>query len=260
MEKEKAKWVAIVGTLDTKGPEIGFLRDCLQDLGCRVKVVDVGLLSPPCIPADVCREDVCARANASLEALLSGSEGKLEAMSCMARGVISLAGEWMASGEMAGLMALGGGVGTWIGTTIMRSLPLGFPKVMISTMPFDMRPHIGTKDIILMPSVADLLGLNPMLRTVLRNAAAALAGMVRQPVKHEVPKPVVGMTGMGVTTPTILSSRKILEDQGFEVTTFNATGLGGAAFEECTETGMFSAVLDLTTHEITNWVFKGLAL
>ena len=252
--------MVVVGTLDTKEPEVAFLRECLQGLGCKTKVVDVGLLSPPCIPADVCREEVCARANASIEALLSGTEGKLEAMTCMVRGVISLVGDWMALGEMAGIIALGGGVGTWIGTTIMRSLPLGLPKVMVSTVPFDMRPHIGTKDIVLIPSVADILGLNPMLRTVLRNAAAALAGMVKQPVKHEVSKPVVGMTGMGVTTPAILSSRRILEDKGLEVTTFHATGLGGSAFEECIQTDMFSGVLDLTTHEITNLVFKGVAM
>ena len=255
------KYLVIVGTLDTKGPETAFLNDCLRSLGWKTRVIDAGLLAPPTLTPDVTREEVAARAGKTIEGLLSKGRDKVTAVNAMAEGALALVKEWLRKEEVGGVIALGGGVGTWLGTMVMRSLPLGLPKVMISTVPFpDIRPILGTKDIVLFPSVADILGLNPLLRTVLRNAASALAAMAGLPPAKEAHKKVIGSTSLGITTPAVLNSRRILEDRGYEMTCYHANGYGGRAFEEGVRDGMFSGVLDLTTHEITNRLFGGTCL
>jgi uncharacterized protein (UPF0261 family) len=257
------KYLVILGTLDTKGPETAFLRDCLQSLGWETRVIDAGLLSPPTFPPDVTREEVAQRAGTTIKALVPPHGDKVEAIESMARGIALLLNDWLSAGEVAGVIGLGGGVGTWLATQVMQSLPLGLPKVVVSTVPFqDIRPLLGTKDIVVFPSVADILGLNPLLRMILRHAAASLAGMANlspAPIPAR-PKKVIGATGLGITTPVLMSSKRILEKQGFEMTCYHATGYGGRAFEEGIGSGMFSAVLDLTTHEITNQLFKGVAI
>jgi uncharacterized protein (UPF0261 family) len=254
-----SRYVIVFGTLDTKGPEVAFLRDQLQELGCKTRVVDVGIASSAAYHGDIGREEVEARADADINALLKMEEGKIKAMEAMARGTMSLMEQWLGSGEIAGAMALGGGLGTWVGLKVMGALPLGLPKIMISTLPFDVRSHLGANDIMLFPSVADILGLNPMLRKILRNAAGAMAGMVTLPEMPMSSKRVIGITALGVTTPLVLASRRILEHKGFEVAGFHAVGLGGTAFEEWTGMGMFAGVLDLSPHEITSLIFKGVA-
>jgi len=252
------RYLVIIGTLDTKGMEIAFLRDCLHRLDWKTRIVDAGLLSSPAFPPDVTREEVAARAGKTIEGLLSEGKDKVDAINAMARGTLSFVEEWVHRGEVGGVIALGGGVGTWLGTAVMRWLPLGLPKMMVSTMPFqDIRPIIGTKDIILFPSVADILGLNPLLRTILRNAASSLAAMAGLPPLEESKKKVIGSTSLGITTPAVLASRRILEGHGYEMTCYHANGYGGRAFEEGVSRGMFSAVLDITTHEITNQLLHG---
>lgn len=252
------RFLVIIGTLDTKGVEVAFLRDCLRDLGWRTKVIDAGLLNPPSFAPDVSREEVLSRVGKTPEKLLSREKDKVSAVEAMAEGIRSLLMGWVERGEMAGVISLGGGVGTWLGMSVMRHLPLGMPKVMVSTIPFqDIRPLLGTKDIVLFPSVADILGLNPLLRTVLRNAASALAAMASVSAREESTPKVIGATSLGITTPAVLASRRILERQGYEMTCYHANGYGGRAFEEGAAMGMFSGVLDLTTHELTNQLFHG---
>ena len=255
------RYLVILGTLDTKGPETAFLNQCLRSLGWETRIIDVGLLSPPAFTPDVTREEVAARAGKTIEGLLSEGKDKVTAVNAMAQGALSIVEEGIQRREVGGVIALGGGVGTWLGTAVMRSLPLGLPKVMVSTIPFqDIRPIIGTKDIILFPSVADILGLNPLLRTILRNAASGLAAMAGLPPQEETEKRVIGSTSLGITTPAVMTSRRILEDHGYEMTCYHANGYGGRAFEEGVRNGMFSGVLDLTTHEITNQLFGGTCL
>ena len=257
------KYLVILGTLDTKGPETAFLRDCIHSLGWKTKIIDTGLLAPPVFTPDVTREEVASRVGKTVEELLTGEKDKVAAVNAMAQGALAIVEEGIRRREVGGVIALGGGVGTWLGTAVMRSLPLGLPKVMVSTLPFqDIRPIIGTKDIVIFPSVADILGLNPLLRMILGHAAACLAGMASAPPSPITgrSKRVIGATGLGITTPALMSSKRILEKQGFEMTCYHATGYGGRAFEEGIGAGMFSAVLDLTTHEITNQLFKGIAL
>ncbi|RPJ10533.1 MAG: UPF0261 family protein [Deltaproteobacteria bacterium] len=255
------KYLVIIGTLDTKGPETAYLRDCVNAYGRKTRIIDAGLLSPPAFSPEVTRQEVAARAGKTLEGLLSDGRDKIAAVNAMAEGCLAIVNDWLGKDEVGGVIALGGGVGTWLGTTVMRSLPLGLPKVMVSTIPFqDIRPILGTKDIVLFPSVADILGLNPLLRAILRNAASALAAMAGLAPLEETTKKVVGSTSLGITTPAVLTSRRILEDHGYEMTCYHANGYGGRALEEGITGGMFSAVLDLTTHEVTNQLLGGTCL
>jgi uncharacterized protein (UPF0261 family) len=247
----------IIGTLDTKGPEIGFLKERFATLGATALVVDVGVMGTPSFAADKTREEVAARVGTTVAALLATAEDKVAPMRAMAEGATAILKEWLAEGRVAGVISIGGGVGTWVAASVMRALPLGLPKVLVSTLPYDIRPHLGTRDIVVIPSVADILGLNPTLRTILNGAAAALLAMAAAPVPQGTAKPVIGMTGLGITTPAVLAARQILEADGFEVASFHAAGPGGAAFEEWIGLDLFPAVLDLTTHEITDEVFDG---
>lgn len=252
------RFAVILGTLDTKGQEIAFLRDCFRDHGRNVKIIDVGVQGEPEIKADVTRQEVAGRAGTTVEALRAGATDKIGPLHGMARGAEALLAEWADAGKVAGVISIGGGVGTWLATTIMRALPFGLPKIVVSTLPFDIRPQLGAKDIVVMPSVADVLGLNPPLRIVLRNAVAALCGMADvATLRVASDKPLIGLTGMGITTPAVLTARRILESQGFEVASFHATGSGGRVVEEWIGMGMFRAVLDLTTHELTDNIFDG---
>ena len=261
MKKPSTKYLMVIGTLDTKGAETAFLRDCIHSFGWKTKIIDTGLLAPPAFAPDVTREEVASRVGRTVEELLSGEKDKVAAVNAMAQGALSIVEEGIQRREVGGVIALGGGVGTWLGTAVMRSLPLGLPKVMVSTIPFqDIRPIIGTKDIILFPSVADILGLNPLLRTILRQAAAALAAMAEIPSVEVRSKKVIGSTSLGITTPAVMASRRILEEHGYEMTCYHANGYGGRALEEGISSGMFSGVLDLTTHEITNQLFDGTCL
>ena len=261
MKDRSPRYLVIIGTLDTKGVETAFLRDCIHSLGWRTKIIDTGVLAPPAFVPDITREEVLSRVGRTIEELLSTAKDKVAAVSAMAQGCFSIVAEQTQRGEVGGVIALGGGVGTWIGTEVMRSLPLGLPKVMVSTIPFpDIRPILGTKDIVLFPSVADILGLNPLLRTILRHAASALAAMAEHPFLEARSKKVIGSTSLGITTPAVMASRRILEEHGYEMTCYHATGYGGRALEEGIRSGMFTGVLDLTTHEITNQLLGGMSL
>ena len=258
MKPGQNSYVMIIGTLDTKGEEVLYLCRQLQTLGIDAKIIDVGISGTPTCPHDIGREEIALKAGYKLASLMDKEGGKLEAMSVMANGALSLVKEKVASKEAAGVMALGGGVGTWIGMTIMRALPFGLPKIMISTLPFDIRSDLGAKDIIIFPSVADILGLNPILRKVLQNASGAMAGMIDLEQVTRNTKKVIGITALGVTTPLVNHCKEILENEGFEITAFHGVGVGGKNFEEWVQTGIFSGILDLTPHDINNILFGGI--
>jgi uncharacterized protein (UPF0261 family) len=250
--------VALLGALDTKGPEVVYVRDTLARLGWSARVLHIGLRAPGRLPvgladADIRVPDVPAAELAALP--------KVAAMARIAEAVGPQVADWVTRREIAGVMGLGGGVGTWIGAEVMRSLPLGFPKLIVSTLPYDVRPLLHGRDIVFFSSVADILGLNPMLRAVLSNAAAAMDGMARAwvPFGGDAIAHTLGATGLGITTPALLVARDLIEHAGFELASFHANGLGGAAFEEWISLGMFRGVLDLTTSELTSELFDGIA-
>ncbi|MBT8355009.1 MAG: Tm-1-like ATP-binding domain-containing protein [Desulfofustis sp.] len=255
---EPHKDIVIIGTLDTKGVEISFLASQLQSFNLTTKIIDVGIGSTPQIQADIGRDVVASKTASDIARILIHTEGKLKAMDAMARGAIGVLEELIESDEVSGVMALGGGVGTWIGMKILRSLPFGLPKIMISTLPFDIRSSMGAKDIMIIPSVTDILGLNPILRKVLQNAAGAMVGMAELSELSATSAQVIAVTALGVTTPLANSCKYILEAEGYEVATFHGVGVGGKIFEEWVQTGLFTGVLDLTPHDINNFLFDGI--
>jgi uncharacterized protein (UPF0261 family) len=244
--------IVIAATLDTKGREAGLVRDYIAARGHEPVVVDTGVLGTPAIPAEIPRQEVARAAGTSLDELVRAAD-RGGAIETMARGLAALVQRLHAEGRLDGILGIGGSAGTAIGTAAMRALPVGVPKVMVSTMASgDTRPYVGTKDITMMYSVVDVAGINRLSRRILANAAGAICGMVEAreagaPTGEE--KPLIAATMFGVTTPCVTRARELLEANGFEVLVFHATGTGGQAMEGLIEDGFIAGVLDITTTE-----------
>ena len=242
--------VVIVGTLDTKGEEIGFARDVLEAQGVGVHVVDVGVMGDPEFDPDTTASEVAEAAGTTLDALReAGDRG--EAIEAMGEGASAVTTGLHDEGRLDGVLGLGGSGNTSIATAAMRALPVGVPKVMVSTMASgDTEPYVGARDVMMLYSVADIEGLNRLSRQVIANAALAMVGMVTNDPDVEVEdKPTVGITMFGVTTPCVQAAREYLEDRGYETIVFHATGTGGRAMESLVEEGVIDGVLDVTTTE-----------
>ena len=255
--------VYIVGTLDTKGTEVGYIRDLLNGYGVETRIVDAGCLGEPTLTADISRETVFEAAGTTLaEVRLRGDRGA--AVTLAATGVTKLISDAQARGEVSGVVGLGGSAGTNIGTAAMRSLPLGIPKLMVSTLASGQtRPYVGSKDILMLNAVVDIAGLNRISRTILGNAARAMAGMVLHQVAPaqsavENDRPLIAATMFGVTTPCVERARQVLEKAGYEVVVFHATGIGGEAMEGLIRDGLFVGVLDITTTELADELVGGI--
>ncbi len=250
--------VFLLATLDTKGSEADFVCNQLRELGIEVLLVDTGCLGEPACTADISRQEVFKAAGTTLEEV-AGKADRGQAVTMAAEGAARLIAEAHARGRLDGIMALGGSAGTTIGTRAMRTLPIGVPKLMVSTLASgQVRPYVGDKDILMLNSVVDIAGLNRISRVILAEAAAALAGMVLQqtePVHDD--KPLIAATMFGVTTPCVQRARQILEQAGYEVLIFHATGNGGQAMESLIDEGLISGVLDITTTELADELFGG---
>lgn len=244
------KKVAILGTLDTKGPEFKFIKDVVESTGLETIVINAGVVGKAYFDPDFTNRDVSKVGGFELDELIAKDDRGL-AMDVMMKGSSKIVLDLFKKGELGGLISLGGSAGTTIGTYAMQALPVGVPKVMVSTVASgDTRPYVGVKDITMMYSVVDISGINSISRQILANAAFAIAGMV----KGEVPevkdeKPLIAATMFGVTTPCVTKAREYLEEQGYEVLVFHATGAGGMAMESLIEAGFIKGVLDLTTTE-----------
>lgn len=254
--------VVIVATLDTKGIEASFVRDQIATWGLDTILIDPGILGSPAVPADITRYQVAEAAGTTLEALLEQGE-KGVAIAKQTEGVCNIVQDLYTQGRLHGIVSLGGGQGSSIGTAAMRSLPYGVPKLMLSPIAsglFQFGPYVGTKDISMMHSVTDILGINVISRPILQNAANAIAGMaLRAPPEMESDKPSVAITMLGITTPCVMRIKEALEGEGYEVVPFHANGTGGPAMENLIEAGKFEAVIDLSTHEIIDHQNGGLA-
>ena len=258
---EHAPVVAVLATLDTKGREVGWLCEQIVVHGCKPLIMDVGVMGRPALRADVTREEVCKAGGVSLAELLM-SPTRQSAAPVVVGGTCQLLGQRVARGEVQAVVGIGGTQGTSTCTAIMQTLPYGFPKVMVSTVAAgDVSAFVGIKDVTMMFSVGDILGLNPLLRRILANAAAAACGMARVVVTSS-PKaggrPVVGMTNLGVLTDGALRAVARLESKGFEVVVFHAVGSGGRAMERMLRDGMLGAVFDYALGEISDELFGGL--
>ncbi len=250
--------IALIGTFDTKGEEFCFLRDRVESAGMRTIMIDVGVLGTPPFAPDISQADVAAAANEDLAALRKQRD-RGRSVAAMALGATAILGRLFAQGAIHGVASLGGSAGTTIATAAMRALPYGFPKLMVSTLAAgDTRPYLGTKDICMMPSVLDISGLNHLSRRILSNAAGAICGMVAaEPPSGPDERPAIAATMFGVTTPCVTAARRILEERGFEVLVFHATGAGGQAMEQLIEDGAIQAVLDITTTELADELAGG---
>lgn len=255
------KSIIVIGTLDTKGQEIAYVRDLIADRGHQPVVVDSGVLGEPAIEAAISRHEVAAAAGTSIEEVLAGGD-KNKAISTMARGVTSIATRLHAEGKLDGVIALGGVQGTVIGTAAMRALPVGLPKVMVSTVANGQAtfgPFVGTKDIAIMHSVADILGLNIITRQVLAEAAGAVVGMAELALgPQSTDRPTVAMTMAGVTTSCVMRARELFEGWGYEVIAFHCNGVGAKAMEELADAGQLQGILDLSPHDIGGYLRGGL--
>lgn len=242
--------VVIVGTLDTKAEEIEFARDVIESQGVDVHLVDTGIVEDPEIEPDTSGSEVAAAGETTLDTLReSGDRGA--AIEAMGTGAAAIARELHEAGILTGILGLGGSGNTSIVTEAMRALPVGVPKLMISTVASgDTEPYVGIKDVTMMYSVADIEGLNQLSREIIANGALAMVGMVANDPDVEVEKrPTIGITMFGVTTPCVQAARSYLEDAGYETIVFHATGTGGRAMENLIEQGIIDGVLDVTTTE-----------
>ena len=243
------KTVALLGALDTKGPEYAFVKQCIEARGHKVLTIDAGVLGPPYYPPDVSRRQVAAAAGADID-LLVQQRDRGAAMAAMSRGVEKLVPELYAAGRFDGIMALGGGGGTSVACAAMRALPLGVPKVMVSTVAGgDVSGYVGVHDIVMIPAIVDVAGLNRISRGVFARAASAICGMVETTVPSGDDRPLVAATMFGNTTACVETAKAVLEQFGYEVLVFHATGTGGRTMENLIAAGMFVGVLDITTTE-----------
>jgi uncharacterized protein (UPF0261 family) len=244
-----AKSIAIVATLDTKGDEAKLIRDYVAARGHRPLLIDTGVLGQPSPPGDVTRAEVARAGGADLEELRA-SQDKARAMEVMTRGAAAVAERLHREGRLDGVVGIGGSAGTAIGTSAMRALPVGVPKVMVSTVAAgDTRPYVGTKDIAMLYSVVDVAGINRLSAAILTNAAGAVVGMAEAEPPHIAEKPIIAASMFGNTTACVDRARKALEDAGFEVLVFHATGSGGQTMESLIADGFVEGVLDVTTTE-----------
>jgi uncharacterized protein (UPF0261 family) len=252
------KTVAILGTLDTKGQEFGYLRSCIESAGLGTLLIDCGVLADPELTPNVSRQEVAAAGGFRIGDLVAAYD-RGAAIAAMTSGATIVIQRLFQGKTIHGLISLGGSAGTTIGTAAMRSLPAGFPKVMVSTLASgDTRPFIGTKDIVMMYPIVDIAGLNRLSRRILGNAAAAIVGMVNQESAEAAgTKPLIAATMFGVTTPCVTAARKLLEESGCEVMVFHATGTGGMAMEELISDGYIAGVLDITTTELADELVGG---
>jgi uncharacterized protein (UPF0261 family) len=250
--------VLLLGTLDTKGDEFAFLRARLRDAGVGVLLADVGTLEPASVEPDITREEVGAAAGVDVEGLrAAGDRGA--AISGMAGAAATLARRLYDEGRIHGVLSAGGSGNTAIATAAMQALPVGVPKLMVSTMAAgDTSDYVGGVDVTMMASVTDVAGINSISARILANAAGAMAGMVNAAAPQvEDGRPLVAATMFGVTTPCVTRAREELERRGYEVLVFHATGTGGKAMEALVEGGLLSGVLDATTTELCDDLVGG---
>jgi uncharacterized protein (UPF0261 family) len=247
-----SKTIAIIAAYDTKGAEAGYVAEQIRRRGHRVLTIDVGTLADT-PGVDVTPHEVAAAGGASLAALRAeGDKGK--AMAAMAAGAAAIGEKLFREGRFDAILGLGGTAGTATGTAAMRALPVGVPKVMVSTVASgDTSPYVGTRDVTMIYSVVDVAGLNSISRTILANAAGAVSGIAETVVeKGESDRPTIAASMFGNTTACVDRARAALEAMGYEVLVFHATGSGGHTMEELVREGHIDAVLDLTTTELAD--------
>ena len=251
------KQLLIIATLDTKGKEAAYVKDCVQRLGIHPILMDVGTLGEPLTHPDITRAEVVEAAGYRFENLIKENNRSI-AIKAVQEGGAILARHLFEEGKLHGVLGMGGGTGTAIVTHIMRSLPFGLPKVVLSTVASrDIREYIGTKDIVMFHSVADILGFNEFMRLMLGQAAYAICGMIEKGSGIKKKKPMVAVTAYGINSVCAIQAEPLLQERGYEMIAFHANGIGGMAMEEFIAQGLVAGVIDFTLHEIADEMFGG---
>jgi uncharacterized protein (UPF0261 family) len=243
------KTIAVIGALDTKGPEFAFVKAEIERRGHRALVVNTAVVGAPTFEPDISAERVAEAGGASLAALRAQAD-RGAAMEVMTRGVARVVKDLYDAGKIDGVLGMGGSAGTIIGTSAMRALPVGVPKVMVSTLASgDVKPYVGTKDVVMIHSVVDVAGVNRVSARIYANAVGAMVGMVETSTPQIASRPVIAASMFGNTTPVVTRCRETFEKRGFEVLIFHAVGTGGQTMEDLIRAGYVNGVADITTTE-----------
>lgn len=251
------KVIALIGALDTKATEFQFVKEQIERHGHRVLMINTGVIGEPPFTPDIPSSEVAAAGGVSLEELRKRHD-RGEAMKVMARGAAVVAAKLHQEGRIDGILGMGGSAGTAVGTSAMRALPVGFPKVMVSTVASgDTRNYVGAKDITMIPSVVDVSGINRISRQIFTRAAGAICGMVEAEVPPAEDRPLLAASMFGNSTQAVDHGRAILEKNGYEVLVFHCTGTGGATMESLVADGYIDGVFDITTTEWADEVCGG---
>lgn len=256
-----SKRIILLGTLDTKGPEFNFARQLIEDRGHRSVTIDCGIMGVPFFEPTISRHKVAAAASTTIEDILAKSD-KNNAIRTMTEGSTAIVRDLYRDGQLDGMLALGGGQGTIMATTVMQALPFGVPKVMVSAVANGQAafgPFVGIRDITIIHSVADVLGLNKVTRRVITEGVGAVCGMVEMDVaEQQTDRPTIGMTTAGVTTACAMHARDLLESRGYEVIAFHCNGVGAKAMEELADAGHVDGILDISPKDIPDLLFGGI--
>ena len=262
-DKTKVPAILLIATFDTKAEEALYLKEKMESLGCRVLLMDTGILEESGHVTDITRHQVAEAGGSSIADLIA-SRDKGRCIGAMRQGACILAGKLYEAGQFQGILSIGGAQGTDIGTAAMRELPFGVPKFMVSTVASGRAtfgPFVGTKDLIMMHSVADIQGINFVTRRVFDNAAAAVCGMVINGAGgrgRPSPRVPVALSMLGTITQGAMRAIKLLSEKGYDAIAFHQNGTGGIAMEDMIREGIFKGVLDLNLHELGDSVVKGL--
>lgn len=254
------KTIAVAGTFDTKGKEFLYVKELIEELGLKTYMINTGVFNSE-IEVDVSNKEIAKEAGYDIDDIVSRRDRAM-ATEALSKGMELLIPRLYAEGKFDGIISFGGSGGTSLVTPAMRALPIGVPKMMVSTMASgNVSQYVGTSDIIMMPSIVDVAGLNKISKTIFKNAVLAIAGMVGMADKikkvEEDEKPLIAATMFGVTTPCVDFAKEYLEERGYEVLVFHATGTGGKTMESLIDAGFFKGVLDITTTEWCDEIVGG---
>lgn len=254
--------IALLGTLDTKGTEFSFVADAVRRRGHVPLLIDVGTLEPPQVKPDITRDEVAAAGNINLAELTKQKDRGIS-VAAMTEAAPKLVARLASERRIDGIISLGGGGGTAIGTAAMRALPVGFPKLMVSTLASgNTAPYVGCSDIVMFPSIVDVAALNRVSRMIFTRAAGAICAMVESAAEESTAtdqgRPVIVASMFGNTTACVTEARRVLEEAGYEVLVLHATGAGGRTMESLIESRLAAGVLDITTTEWADELVGGI--
>lgn len=251
------KVIGLIGAMDTKGVEFDFVRQELERRGHKTLIIDTGVIGEPFLKPDITRDQVASAAGRYVNELVA-KQDRGEAMAVMSQGAAVVAKQLYDEGRIDGILGMGGTAGTAVSSNAMKALPIGFPKVIVSTVASgDTRGYIGTKDIVMFPAVVDVAGINRISREIFTRAAGAICGMVESNPMPALDKPMIGASMFGNTTQCVERARATLEKEQYEVLVFHCTGTGGQTLESLVADGYINAVLDITTTEWADEIAGG---